>query len=884
VLAATGGLPLAGAAPTTSSDLFGSPETTSTPAAARKATGFASPSASPWARAAASPAASPVVAGSEIVAIASQADQKLTLVDPVTGKISSSIDLGMPPKNMALAQNGRTAWVFSSRPGESDFVTVDLLKGERKNSKRLHDNPSAAAFSTDGRRAYVALGGGNDSPPAPSTIVFLDTKTNDEFGHVDVGEQSPGVQILRRLEALIVAPGRSGDVLYAAGRLSGTVWALDAGSGALLQQIEVGGGPIALLSDAAQQRVYIIADTVNQVLAVDTSSQTITNRLKLPARPTAGTIGPDGTLYIAGDAGQLWSVSADMTQVGDPILIGSQATAVGVSLDGTRVYVATRGDNSLAVIDPRRRQVSLRTPIGKDPVAILVAPGRPPAGSTPTPTTVPAAHPTATPTIVPTATPLPQGALPPEHMPSGAVSDTFVPDAAFPVSFAFAPDGTLLYNELQSGKIRVVQNGILLPDPFYQFKVSGQPEAGLIGLALDPDFANNHYVYVFYTSVAEGQENGGTNGPNQVVRLTDVVNRGTDPTPILRDLPSGPIHNSGQLRFGPDGKLYVSLGDNDQGSNAQDLGSLAGKILRLNPDGSVPNDNPFVGQDGKQPLIWAYGFRNAYSFDFDPVNHGLLATLNGPGDNDELGVIVKAGNYGWPPSGYKYKPGIVDPIAVMNPPIGPTGMTFYRSDQIPDWKNDWFYCNYHQGQLRRVRLAPESRDRVVFEEIVKNGCSLNVANGPDGALYYSNARGIYRIHSSEAVNLLPAVTSAAAAEQPTPASAAPQQTPPPAEQPLPAGTRAEDRDVNISLTEWKLEPSRARVPAGRIHFLSEDTGATQHALRIVGQGMDVSTDSFGPGESRSITMVLPPGDYQLVCPIPGHEKQGMSARLKVVGP
>jgi len=154
----------------------------------------------------------------------------------------------MPPQNMALAQNGRTAWVFSRKPGESDFLFVDLLKGERKDGKRLHDNPSAAAFSTDGRRAYVALAGGNDSPPAPNTIVFIDTRNNDEFGHIDVGEQSPGVQILRRIEALVVAPGTSGDVLYAAGHESGTVWAVDAGSGGLLKQIEVGGGPTALLT------------------------------------------------------------------------------------------------------------------------------------------------------------------------------------------------------------------------------------------------------------------------------------------------------------------------------------------------------------------------------------------------------------------------------------------------------------------------------------------------------------------------------------------------------------------------------------------------------------------------------------------------------------
>jgi plastocyanin len=162
---------------------------------------------------------------------------------------------------------------------------------------------------------------------------------------------------------------------------------------------------------------------------------------------------------------------------------------------------------------------------------------------------------------------------------------------------------------------------------------------------------------------------------------------------------------------------------------------------------------------------------------------------------------------------------------------------------------------------------------------VKNGCSLNVANGPDGALYYSGLKGIYRIHSTGAANLLPAVTAAAT----TSAAANPQATPAPTEQPLPAGTRAEDRDINVSLTEWKLQPSRSKVPAGQLRILSEDTGATQHALRIVGQGIDVSTDNFGPGESRTFNMVLPAGEYQLICPIPGHEQQGMLATLTVVG-
>jgi plastocyanin len=358
------------------------------------------------------------------------------------------------------------------------------------------------------------------------------------------------------------------------------------------------------------------------------------------------------------------------------------------------------------------------------------------------------------------------------------------------------------------------------------------------------------------------------------VRLTDVANRGTDLTTIVKDLPSGPIHNAGTLRFGPDGKLYVALGDTDQGTGAQDLNTLPGKLLRYNADGSIPEDNPFVGQPGKQPAIWAYGLRNPYSFAFHPTGHQLLAVENGPGDNDELDVIVRGGNYGWPPAGYKYKAGSIDPLAVINPPIGPTGSTFYMGDQVPEWKNDWFYCNYHQGQLRRVRLAPGSFDRIVFEETVKQGCSFDVATGPDGALYYSDVKGIHRIRRPGAM-VLPAVTLAQDATGTGSATPTPEV--------LPAGTRAEDRDVNVTMSEWKLQPSRSTVPAGTIRLLAENVGATQHALRIVGGAIDVSTEAYGPAQSRTLQMNLPAGTYQLVCPLPGHTEQGMRATLTVVG-
>jgi aldose sugar dehydrogenase len=807
---------------------------------------------------------------SDVVAVALPKEQKLALLDLAAGKVARTIDIGVSAGSVALAPDRQMVWLIGSKPGDNAISTVDLNKGERRDSRHLKEGagPSAVAFSSDGSRAYVAQNGGNDSPPDPSTVAFLNM-SGGQIGQVEVGRQTRGVQIHRRLDSLAVQPAPGGDVLYVAAEASGAVFALDGGSGALLDQIETGGGPLALISDTARQRLYVLVDTLNQLVAIDTSTRSVAARLDLPGPPAAGIVATDGTLFVVGgdDDGQLWVIGPELKEITAKVSVGDHPSGLATNSNGDQLYVTSAANGgTLAVVNRSPLSVTQNVKLPDQPSGVVV--GR---SGTRSPSPLPSPKPAATPTLVPTPTALPEGAQPPEHMASGAQIEPFLANAAVPVSMVFAPDGRLFYSELHTGRIRVVQNGELLDDPFYRFAVAGQPETGLLGLAIDPDFANNHYLYAFYTSVAGGaSESGGANGPNEVVRLTDVNNQGTNLTTIL-ELPSGPIHNAGTLRFGPDGKLYISLGDNDQGSNAQDLGSIAGKILRVNPDGSIPADNPFAGQTGKQGAIWAYGLRNPYSFAFHPQGHQLLVTENGPGDNDELDVIVKGANYGWPPTGYKYKPGIVDPIAVMNPPIGPTGMTFYMGSQMPDWTNDLFYCNYHMAQLRRVHLAPVTFDRVVFEEVVKQGCALDVATGPDGALYYTDSKGIYRIRMPGA-QVLPAVQSA-----PAGATAAPTDV-------VAAGTHPEDRDINITLSEWRLSPSRSRVPAGRVRLVSENTGATPHALRITGGGLDVSTESFVGGQSRTLDMVLPAGTYQLVCPLPGHEQQGMSATITVVAP
>jgi glucose/arabinose dehydrogenase len=710
------------------------------------------PSPSPVAAAASTPTAQPLT---EVVAIALAKDNRIALIDPVTSKVARMIDLSRPTGKLTLEADGHSAWVFGAQPDQASIGVLDVLTGNRREDVQFRkgDGPVAAAFSSDGSRAYVAMDGGLSAPqgPGPSAIAFTSI-AGHEFGRVTVGRQTPGVQIRRQLSSLAVTPGQNGDVLLAAGQQSGVVWALDGGSGAVLNEIEVGGGPTSIVTDPTSQRAYVLLDTLNQVVAIDTSTLAVTGRLDLPARPIGAAVSSDGTLFIAGGdaSGEVWVVEPGASAIRFRVPIGGRPVGLALSSDGTAVYVPDSETRSLQILSADTIQVERTIPLASEPLSVVAV-----RGSTqhqalaPTPTVAGRPSPSPTPSLVPTATPLPQGARPLEHLPADAVSEPFVSGADLPVALAFAPDGRLFYNELHTGKIRVVQNGALLPDPFYQFVIADQPESGMLGLTLDPNFQGNHYVYVFYTSVPV---EGATTGLNQVVRLTDVGNKGIDPTPILQDLPSGNVHNSGALRFGPDGKLYLAIGDDDRGSHAQDLNTLAGKILRVNPDGSSPGDNPFAGDTGKQDAIWAYGLRNASSFAFHPVGHELLAVEDGAGNNDALELIVRGGNYGWPQAGYRFKPGIDDPIAVMNPVIVPTGSTFYTGDQLPEWKNDWFYCSYNQGQLRRVHLAPASFDRVVFEELVKQGCSYDVATGPDGALYYSDAKGIYRIRSRDQAN------------------------------------------------------------------------------------------------------------------------------------
>src|SRR3954453_21289698 len=246
------------------------------------------------------------------------------------------------------------------------------------------------------------------------------------------------------------------------------------------------------------------------------------------------------------------------------------------------------------------------------------------------------------------AAPLPEGT---EGLPPGASVQTVLTGMVLPVAMAFDPSGRLFYTEKDTGNVRLFTNNALQPSPVITFNVDGNFERGLLGIAVDPAFNSNHYIYVYYTCKVG---DGCPNQENRVVRFVEQNGAGPNPTTIFTSPQSAGNHNGGNIHFGPDGKLYISIGDNANAGNAQDVTVKNGKMHRINPDGSIPSDNPVFTQTGALPSLYAMGLRNSFDFTFDPLDLSapwrIFASENGPSCDDEMNRIEPAYNYGWRPS------------------------------------------------------------------------------------------------------------------------------------------------------------------------------------------------------------------------------------------
>jgi glucose/arabinose dehydrogenase len=316
-----------------------------------------------------------------------------------------------------------------------------------------------------------------------------------------------------------------------------------------------------------------------------------------------------------------------------------------------------------------------------------------------------------------------------------------------PTAMAFAPDGRLFVSQ-QGGALRVIKNGALLATPFMTLTVNSSGERGLLGLAFDPDFATNRYLYVYYTATSPAIH-------NRVSRFTadvanpDVVTAGSELVILDLDNLSGATnHNGGAIHFGPDGKLYIAVGENATPSNSQTLANLLGKVLRINADGSIPTDNPFYGTaSGVNRAIWAFGLRNPYTFAFRPGTGRLFINDVGQSAWEEIDDGIAGSNYGWPNSeGSSVNAGERAPIYAYGHGGGAflgcaiTGGTFYvpAVAQFPaGYTGVYFFADYCGGWINK--LDPANGNAVTtFASGIAYPVDLQV--GPEGNLYYL-ARG-----------------------------------------------------------------------------------------------------------------------------------------------
>jgi glucose/arabinose dehydrogenase len=316
----------------------------------------------------------------------------------------------------------------------------------------------------------------------------------------------------------------------------------------------------------------------------------------------------------------------------------------------------------------------------------------------------------------------------------------------FPVGLSLAPDGRIFYNERLTGVIRIINPSWHLdPTPFCQVSVSNSGEQGLLGLTLDPNFSSNHYVYVYYTAPGATM--------NRVARYTEASGLCTNGITILDNVPAGGIHNGGIIKFGPGGKLYVVIGDAGTSSNAQDLTSLNGKFLRINPDGSAPSDNPFISNPNPNARkIFSYGHRNSFGFTFHPQTNHLWESENGPSDNDEINRVVSGGNYGWPiVGGVAGNPSYRDPILAFNPVIAPTGIIAIPGNSSvypPVYRNNLLVAAWNDGKIRLVVLNGANLDQFGGASVAYTGGQgglLSFMLGSDGYVYVSSGNGIFRV-------------------------------------------------------------------------------------------------------------------------------------------
>lgn len=327
-----------------------------------------------------------------------------------------------------------------------------------------------------------------------------------------------------------------------------------------------------------------------------------------------------------------------------------------------------------------------------------------------------------------------------------------------PFSMAFLPDGAILITE-RPGRLRIVRNGTLDPSPIAGVpQVQAQGLAGLMDLALHPRFAENQLVYFTYHKPAGTAGTAGNNAG--IITLARGRWNGSALTDV-RDLFSAIQNgNASRIVFGRDGMVYMTIGVGDPpaAAAAQDPSNLAGKVLRLRDDGTVPADNPFVGRAGYRPEIFTLGHRNALGLAVNPETGAVWECEDGPNGGDEVNILQAGKNYGWPVVSYgrfylgprvsvdPWKEGMEPPVVFWVPAIAISGMTFYTGDKFPNWKNNLFVGGMRQGEVPRSGHLERIDFNAEWEELHRESMLRELQNrirdvrqGPDGFLYLLTA-------------------------------------------------------------------------------------------------------------------------------------------------
>lgn len=316
--------------------------------------------------------------------------------------------------------------------------------------------------------------------------------------------------------------------------------------------------------------------------------------------------------------------------------------------------------------------------------------------------------------------------------------ETVLENLEIPWSIVFDQDGNMYFTE-RSGRLQVLKKGEKKPVLIASIsEVRHRGEGGLMGLALHPDFKNKGFLYLSYTfDFRRGQS-------NKVVRFRLEKDKLTDQLDILPNLPGSSVHNGCRIKFGPDQKLYITTGDAAERSIAQDLGSLGGKILRLNDDGTIPSDNP----DPKSPLF-AFGFRNPQGIDWHPISGLLFETehgpsgFDGPGGGDEVNIVEAGKNYGWPIIHHKQsRSGMESPFLEYTPAVAPASGAFYGENSFPGFNNNYFFGGLRGQRLQRIVVTERAPHTLVRQEsMFQNEFRRirEVVTGPDGFIYFSTS-------------------------------------------------------------------------------------------------------------------------------------------------